>query len=85
MPALTAGFSWYRTFPADAEDNADTAATETPLLYVRGELEGGDIDEYEQGFRAAGLTNVSTALISGCGHFPMLEDPAAVWSAIRGN
>jgi pimeloyl-ACP methyl ester carboxylesterase len=83
MPALTAGFSWYRTFPADAKDNADTAPVDTPLRYLRGEFEGGDIDEYERGFRAAGLTNVSTALIPGSGHFPMLEDPAAVWSAIR--
>jgi pimeloyl-ACP methyl ester carboxylesterase len=83
MPALTAGFSWYRSFPADAEDNADTSPVGTPLRYLRGELEGGDIDEYERGFRAAGLTNVTTALIPGSGHFPMLEDPGATWSAIR--
>jgi pimeloyl-ACP methyl ester carboxylesterase len=81
--ALTAGFSWYRTLPADAKANAAaTTPVETPLLYVRGAGEMGDIEQYAAAFRAAGVRNVRTATIPGAGHFTAEEDPAAVWSVI---
>lgn len=85
--ALTAGFDWYRAFARDAEDNAALAAgppTDTPLLYVRGEHEQGRIDDYLAGFRAAGLTDVTGAVIPGAGHFAQEDAPDAVWEAIRG-
>jgi pimeloyl-ACP methyl ester carboxylesterase len=80
--ALTAGFDFYRAFAQDARDNAgfaDASATDTPLLYLRGEREGGDIARYATGFRSAGVTNVVTALVPDAGHFSPDEAPADVW------
>jgi len=57
--ALTAGFDFYRAFAQDARDNAEsgkTAAADTPLLYLRGERESGNIATYAAGFRSAGRT-----------------------------
>jgi pimeloyl-ACP methyl ester carboxylesterase len=54
----------------------------TPLLYVRGARESGDIDAYVRGFRAAGLTAVDHQLIPGSGHFTQEEAPAETWRAV---
>jgi len=84
--ALRTGFDWYRAFPRDAAANGEWAKSDavidTPLLYVRGSHEGGDIESYAASFRAAGLSNVQTALIADCGHFAPEEQPGAVWEAI---
>lgn len=64
--ALTAGFDLYRAFAQDARDNtafAKTAAVDTPVLYLRGDGEGGDIATYAQGFRDAGIQNLTTAVL----------------------
>lgn len=85
--ALSAGFAWYRTFSQDASHNQRYAAgapVSTPLLYLRGEHERGDIDAYVRGFHAAGVTNVVPALVSEAGHFTQEEAPAEVWGVIRG-
>lgn len=78
--ALSAGFGWYRGFPQDAAHNTDDGEThtgvETPLLYVRGEHEPGDIKSYKEGFRRVGLQNVRTATVRDCGHFAPEEQPA---------
>lgn len=83
---LTAGFSWYRGFAQDTVHNRAVAEAQpkvtTPLLYIRGAAEGGDLDDYAAGFRAAGLSAVTTCRIADAGHFSMEERPAAVWSAI---
>ena len=81
--ALHAGFDWYRAFGKDAETNRkDTANVQTPLLYLRGEFESGDIQEYANGFRAVGFDSVTTARIPGSGHFTPEENPEAVWAEI---
>lgn len=81
--ALAAGFSWYRHLTADAKANAaDDTPVATPLRYVRGSREGGDIEGYATAFRAAGFADVTTALVDGAGHFTLEEDPAATWQAI---
>ncbi|MFA1538465.1 alpha/beta fold hydrolase [Actinomadura monticuli] len=82
--ALTAGFDLYRAFPQDAKDNAAlTDPTTTPVLYLRGDGEGGDISAYAAGFRKAGVENLTTATIRDAGHFAQEEQPTAVWSAIE--
>jgi pimeloyl-ACP methyl ester carboxylesterase len=82
--ALQTGFEWYRAFPKDAAANSiDTAAINTPLLYLRGEFEGGDIREYVNGFHKAGIESVTSALVSGSGHFLPEENPEAVWANIE--
>ena len=55
---------------------------DTPLLYLRGAAEMGDVERYATAFRAAGVRSVETALIPDAGHFPADEHPAAVWAAI---
>lgn len=83
--ALTAGFNWYRTFGQDADENRQASAgppTATPLLYLRGEYEGGDIDAYVRGFRAAGVEQVAQAIVPDAGHFSQEEAPEEVWRLI---
>ncbi|MFI7442942.1 alpha/beta fold hydrolase [Nonomuraea indica] len=84
--ALTAGFDLYRAFPQDAVDNAafaEAGAVDTPLLYVRGDREGGDIDAYARGFRDAGVRTLVTATVADAGHFAQEEQSADVWRIIR--
>jgi pimeloyl-ACP methyl ester carboxylesterase len=83
--ALTAGFDLYRAFAQDARDNtafAKTAPVDTPLLYLRGDGEGGDIATYARGFRDAGIQNLTTAVVTDAGHFAQEEVPAQVWELI---
>lgn len=83
--ALRAGFNWYRMLPKDAADNAAaTGPITSPLLYLRGEHQAGDvgIDAYVAGFRQAGLANVRSATIAGAGHFSPEDAPDAVWTHI---
>lgn len=82
--ALTAGFDLYRTFTQDAKDNAAlTEPTTTPLLYLRGDGEHGDMSLYAAGFRKAGIEDLTTAIVQDAGHFAQEEQPAAVWSEIE--
>ncbi|HTJ39562.1 MAG TPA: alpha/beta hydrolase [Dactylosporangium sp.] len=81
--ALKTGFDWYRAFPADAAANAEPADVTTPLLYVRGEREGGDVAAYAAGLRASGVRDVTTAVIPGAGHFAPDQCPREVWDVIR--
>jgi pimeloyl-ACP methyl ester carboxylesterase len=81
--ALQAGFALYRAFGHDADTNRrDTKKIDVPLLYLRGEFEGGDMEEYVNGFHSAGITSVTNARIPGSGHFTPEENPEAVWAEI---
>jgi pimeloyl-ACP methyl ester carboxylesterase len=81
--ALTAGFNWYRTFSQDAEANRrSTGVLSTPLLYLRGEFEGGDIDGYVAGLQAMGVADVEKQILPGAGHFAPEEAPEATWRLI---
>ncbi|WP_158890555.1 alpha/beta fold hydrolase [Amycolatopsis anabasis] len=81
--ALTAGFNWYRTFPLDAERNAAmTPPVTTPLLYLRGDTTSGQLGDYVDGLRAAGIQHVEAALIPDAGHYAQEEAPDATWKLI---
>jgi pimeloyl-ACP methyl ester carboxylesterase len=83
--ALTAGFNWYRTFPHDAAANKEAnsqASVTTPLLYLRGDKEGGQISAYLDGLRSTGLTQVGHALVPNAGHFTQEEAPEDTWALI---
>ena len=81
--ALSAGFGWYRAFPADAAANRQPRDISTPLLYLRGERESGTIDDYVEGFRKAGVHDVRSALIPGAGHFAPDQAPGDTWRLIK--
>lgn len=82
--ALQTGFDWYRGFSEDAKHNAATSeAIETPLLYLRGGREPGDIATYAEGLRLAGVRRLSTAVIADSGHFTPEEQPEAAWAEIE--
>lgn len=80
--ALRAGFNWCRSLRQDADNAAATGPITSPLLYLRGEHESGDIDPYVAGFQQAGLTDVRSATIAGAGHFAPEDAPDAVWASI---
>lgn len=83
--ALAAGFNWYRAFPRDAAANKEAesrAPMATPLLYLRGEKEGGKVEEYLDGFQAAGFAHLDHALVPNAGHFPQEEAPENTWRLI---
>jgi len=82
--SLRAGFEWYRQLPADAAANAAASeACGTPLLYLRGEHERGELSDYVDGFVGAGLTRASAAVVGGAGHFAPEDNPAEVWTCVR--
>lgn len=82
--ALTAGFEFYRSLWEDARSNeADRSPVGTPVLYARGEHEGGDLADYAHGLREAGLTKVRTAVVPGSGHFTPEENPVGLWEVLR--
>lgn len=84
--ALRAGFDWYRAFPEDARVNLTMRgqAVATPVLYLRGDHEGGDLERYLAGLREGGLRHVRGARITDSGHFSAAEHPQAVIDVLRG-
>jgi pimeloyl-ACP methyl ester carboxylesterase len=81
---LKAGFDWYRAFDADAKMNREPSGRSmaTPLLYLRGEHESGDIGRYVQGFKGSGMVHVESGIVPGAGHFTQEEAPQEVWRII---
>jgi pimeloyl-ACP methyl ester carboxylesterase len=51
VQSLSAAFGWYRGFPKDEEDNAGDTPIDLPLLYIRGEKESGDMQDYAKGLK----------------------------------
>jgi pimeloyl-ACP methyl ester carboxylesterase len=81
--ALTAGFAWYRAMAADAERNCQRKDIEIPLLYLRGDADGGSPDEYVRGLQSAGAKRVESGVLHGSGEFAPLETPEAFTRALR--
>jgi len=82
--ALTQGFEFYRALGAGARRNAaESTPIGTPVLYLRGEREGGALSDYEAGLRAAGVEHLTSATIPGSGHFAPEEAPGEVFAEIQ--
>jgi pimeloyl-ACP methyl ester carboxylesterase len=83
--ALHTGFEWYRAFAQDARDNEETRGqlVTTPVLYVRGDRDRGELDTYVRELRKAGLREVRGELIAGAGHYVPDEQPEALVEVLR--
>lgn len=83
--ALRTGFEWYRAFAKDERDNLAVRGRQvpTPVLYLRGEYESGDLAEYLAGLRAGGLADLRGEIIAGSGHFAPDEQPESVADLLR--
>ncbi len=83
--ALRTGFEWYRAFPQDEKDNLSSkgGVVQTPVLYLRGDHETGDIQDYLRGLREGGVHNLQSKVIPESGHFAPDEQPDAVVAALR--
>jgi pimeloyl-ACP methyl ester carboxylesterase len=81
--ALTAGFDWYRAFPADAKRNAVPKQIDTPMLYFRGDADGRTPDEYAKGLHEIGANRLRTHVLTGGAEFAPLEMPDAFANMIE--
>jgi pimeloyl-ACP methyl ester carboxylesterase len=75
--ALRAGFDWYRAMPADAERNSQPKEIRTPMLYLRGDADGGTPGDYVRGLQEKGAQRLSGAVLPDSGEFAPLEAPEA--------
>jgi pimeloyl-ACP methyl ester carboxylesterase len=81
--ALQAGFDWYRAMQADAERNAQPKPIEVPVLYARGDADGGSPDDYVRGLREKGCQRVSGCILAGSGELAPLEAREAFIREVR--
>ncbi len=84
--SLKTGFNWYRGFGEDAEYNRkiieQNREITTPVLYMRGEKSGGNMDQYAAGLKTAGIKNLETRVVPDSGHFMVEEQTDKVWKLI---
>jgi pimeloyl-ACP methyl ester carboxylesterase len=81
--ALKTSFDWYRAFPHDEKDNSVNVPVDVPVLYLRGEKESGNMQDYVTGLQKSGLHDLSSKLIAASGHFSPEEQPQLVAEAIQ--
>lgn len=81
--ALKAGFDWYRALPKDAEHNCKRKEIRTPMLYLRGDADGRDPDDYTPGIRDAGVVNLTSGVLPDSGEYAPEEAPRALIEALR--
>jgi pimeloyl-ACP methyl ester carboxylesterase len=80
--ALATGFGWYRAFEKDAARNSQPKRIDVPLLYLRGDADQRDINDYLAGFRAAGVTHLEGKVIADSGEHLPIEAPGEFCRAL---
>ncbi|UAY55998.1 alpha/beta fold hydrolase [Arachidicoccus terrestris] len=76
--SLKTALGWYRTFPEDEKENGHKTSVDTPVLYLKGDKDFGDIDHYIRGFLKRGLKKISGESVPYSGHFSPEENPEFV-------
>lgn len=79
---LKTGLGWYRTFFTDEKENSQNLPADTPVLYLKGAKDFGDIATYIKGFKESGINNIIGKLIPDSAHFGPEENPEFVAQAI---
>lgn len=85
-PQLKAAFEMYRAIPQNAEWNAAQTATNTvPLVVGAGDKSpfARLLPTFVEGFRAKGMVQVRSALISGASHYVATDNPDGVAELIE--
>jgi pimeloyl-ACP methyl ester carboxylesterase len=81
--ALKAGFDWYRAFEKDAARNCAQTRIDTPLLYLRGDADARDANEYVAGLRTAGVVNIECEVVRNSGEYLPIEAPREFCDKLR--
>jgi pimeloyl-ACP methyl ester carboxylesterase len=81
--SLETGLGWYRTLRIDEKENSQNVPVNTPILYLKGAKDYGDIGTYIRGFRDNGVNNITGKSIPDCGHFGPEENPEFVSQAVH--
>jgi pimeloyl-ACP methyl ester carboxylesterase len=71
--ALKAGFDWYRAMRADADRNAIPKEIGVPILYLRGDADGGSPEDYATGLKDKGARFLETGTLPDSGEIAPLE------------
>lgn len=80
--SLKTGLGWYRVFSSDEKENSQKLPANTPMLYLKGANDYGDIATYIQGFKDSGMNNIIGKSIPDSAHFGPEENPEFVAQAI---
>lgn len=72
-------------FPQDEKDNlaSKRISVQTRVLYLRGERETGNLEDYVKGLRESGLQNLEGRLIPNSGHYAPDEQPGEIVAILR--
>lgn len=83
--ALKAGFDWYRAMAKDAVHNGQPASFSVPMLYLRGDggAAASGLEDYVQGLRQAGVSDLTTGTLRHCGEYAPEEAPRELITALR--
>ena len=81
--ALKAGFDWYRAMRADAERNAVPQDIRVPMLYLRGDADGGSAADYLPGLREKGARLIEGDALADSGEIAPLEAREAFITRLR--
>jgi pimeloyl-ACP methyl ester carboxylesterase len=71
--SLKAGFDWYRAMSADAARNSVPKDIGVPILYLRGDADGGSPDDYVPALADKGARFIEAGALPGSGEIAPLE------------
>ena len=82
---FTPDSSGIEPFPQDEKENLASKgnSVQTRVLYLRGDRETGNLEDYVKGLRESGLPNVEGRLIPNSGHYAPDEQPGEVVAILR--
>jgi pimeloyl-ACP methyl ester carboxylesterase len=71
--SLKAGFDWYRAMKADAGRNCVAKEIGVPILFLRGDADGGSPEDFAPALKQKGAKFIETGKLPGSGEIAPLE------------